>query len=757
MHKKPITLSQYAEIRKCEYVTLQLIPTKSNKNTSTDAIAALINSLFIKTSRMVKIENKKLIITPHQKAAYYIHVSKKEVQFYFIIPKIHLMKFKTKFSEVWRNIEIREVDCIPADVNKCSKYQLQYMNDDVLSLDVDKRNNHLLNANMSMLDILEDEEYVGIFYNFIPSGERENLFFKKQYKQKIKEYEAGYSLKKCKNVKDIAIMCVKFLIGYVDGFLDYMQKEKREKGELFMMISKEPSESTKRKIKKDICKTQAIVLAHGKNEKREKELGVSMCNTFDSISDDNELVFKKIKSNIDLERPILPNVPVNKTTVEECQNYIALPGKELIEQYKMIQHNKVQETKVPECLQDGEIRIGTVKYRDAYQKAYYSVDDQMSRLARILLGSMGAGKSYYMSNMAKDAIRAGRGVIIIDIIDKCQLSDAVKAFTPKDRLIEIDCSNPKQLQAFSYNELKITDDMDMQTKVAISMQKAEQLQILLDSVNDDNGKLTPRMLRYLYAASTVVFFNNSNASLKDVTDVLMSVEKRAAILDSLSESEKIVLEDEIDDLKDLDKESKSGTENYDSKVSGIIDRVSWLKTNAYTKLAFSKKSDNNIDFVEAIKENKVILVKIPERVFNSVMIRNIIATYYFSKVWLAKQLGATESKTELYFDEIHQSYNCQLMLERILVECRKFNLIPVLAMHYLGQCTNKCKSSILSSGASFLLLSGCDIRAFNELESYFENRGYSKEDLVELERYHALCLIKNEKENYSSFIAKLPA
>ena len=96
-------------------------------------------------------------------------------------------------------------------------------------------------------------------------------------------------------------------------------------------------------------------------------------------------------------------------------------------------------------------------------------------------------------------------------------------------------------------------------------------------------------------------------------------------------------------------------------------------------------------------------------------------------------------------------------MEKILVECRKFNLIPTLAMHYLGQCTTKCKNSILASGSSFLLIAGSDVKAFEELTAHFEKNGYSQEDLVELDRYHALCLIKNEDENYSSFVAKLPA
>ena len=374
------------------------------------------------------------------------------------------------------------------------------------------------------------------------------------------------------------------------------------------------------------------------------------------------------------------------------------------------------------------------------------------------MGSMGAGKDYYMVNMAKDIIKAGRGLIVIDYIDKCQLADNIKAITPADKLLEIDCSNINQLQTFSYNELKISDDMDIYTKISIAMQKAQQLQILLDAINDDNSKLTPRMLRYLYAGATVVFFNNSNASFKNVIDVLLDPVKRENIINSLSVEAKEILIDEIDDLKELTKTDKKGNmENADTKIDGIIDRISWLKTNFYTKLAFTKDSENNIDFIEAINQNKVILIKIPEKTFNIKMIRNVLATFYLSKIWLSKQLGATESKTELFVNEIHQSYNCQLLMEDILVECRKFNLVPTLALHYLGQCTNKLKNSILASGASFLLISGCDVKAFTELKAHFEKYGYTENDLVELDRYNALCLIKNEESNYSAFVSKLPA
>lgn len=754
---KSMKLNDYVKVIKNEYVTVQIIPAKSNRNNNTDAIAQIINKMYLKANQLIIRENKKLIISTQAKVSYYIHITKDKVEFYFIIPKIHITKFKTKFIEVWKNVEVKEVDRIPVDINKGTKYQLNYKYNDSLSLDVDKRSNDLLNANLSTLEILEAGESIGIFYNFIPTGERETNYFQVNHNEIINKYKNGNNLKKSKNIGDILILSIRFLIGFIDDFISSMQKNLNSSTKV-VGIKREPTPATIKKASKDIIKTQIIISSQSTSRSREQTLLNSMNNSYKAISNDNELIPKEIKKDIDIYKTCIDNVGVNYATTEETQNFISLAGKDLIEQYNIIDHNKILELKIPKCLENGEIRIGKVKCKDTIQEAYYSTDKQISRLGRVLMGSMGAGKDYYMVNMAKDIIKAGRGLIVIDYIDKCQLSDNIKAITPKEKLLEIDCSNINQLQTFSYNELKISDDMDIYTKMSIAMQKAQQLQILLDSINDDNSKLTPRMLRYLYAGATVVFFNNSNASFKNVIDVLLDPVKRENIINSLSEEAKEILIDEIDDLKELTKTDKKGNkENVDTKIDGIIDRISWLKTNFYTKLAFTKDSKDNIDFIEAINQNKVILIKIPEKVFNSKMIRNVLATFYLSKIWLSKQLGATESKTELFINEIHQSYNCQLLMEDILVECRKFNLVPTLALHYLGQCTNKLKNSILASGSSFLLISGCDVKAFTELRPHFEKYGYSEADLVELDRYNALCLIKNEENNYSAFVSKLPA
>ena len=175
---KSMKLSNYYEIRKAEYTYIQVIPSKSCRNTNTDKVLSLANTMYRKLDKLIKIENKKLIIESKLKLSYYIHITRSSTEFYFIVPSIFYNQFKVKLSETWKNVEITKVNDLPIDINQCTKYQLQYKLNDILSLDVDKRSNSLLNANLSVLEILQDKESVGIFYNFMPMSQKEQNYFK---------------------------------------------------------------------------------------------------------------------------------------------------------------------------------------------------------------------------------------------------------------------------------------------------------------------------------------------------------------------------------------------------------------------------------------------------------------------------------------------------------------------------------------------------------------------------------------------------
>lgn len=754
---KSMKFSDYIEVKKEKYTHIQVIPSKSCKNTSTDKILVLANTMYRKLDRLVKIENKKLVIQSKLKLSYYIHITKDSTEFYFIVPSCFYNQVKTKLSETWKNIEIKKVDALPININKCTKYQLQYKLNDVLSLNVDKRSNSLLNANLSILEILQSNESVGIFYNFMPLSEKEQNYFKISSKQALDNFKKGINLKKSKNIVDLGVISLKILIDFINGLLNAFLSNNTSKANVIIPLEKPTSNSTNRKLKSDIIKTQALIISKSDDKDREKQLCTTLFNTYTSINGDNELEILEVKKDIDTYKHDI-KIKANYTSTIEGGKFVNVAGKDIIEQHKNIKYNKVLELKAPKCLENGEVRIGDVKCKDKKQITYYSTDKQMKRLGRVLLGPMGAGKDYYMENMAKDIINVGRGLIVLDYIDTCQLANNIQKITPPDKLIEIDCANPKTLQTFSYDEYRYKETDDEYIKVDTCMQKAQQYNMLLDTINDVNSSLTPRMLRYLNAAATIAFRVNQYSSFKDIIDILKNPAKRDKTISMLSEGAVDLLQDEIDDLEELSKRDKKGNvDNADSKIDGVLDRISKLKSSSiFTKLSYVNSSENNIDFIKAINEGKVILIKIPAKKFSKTM-RSLLATFFLQKIWIAKEQGATLKQTELFINEIHQSYHCQLLMEDILVECRKFNLTPTIAMHYLSQGTKKLKESILASGSSFILLSGCDVKAYEELKHYFEKDGYTEADLAELERYHALCLIKNEETQYSSFIAKLPA
>ena len=169
---KSIPISKYFEIKNQEYIFLKLIPTKSIRNNRTFSILYLVNKMFVNLNNLIQIENKKVILKTQFKASYYIHITNDKINFYFIVPKLFYSKFKVKFKEIWKSVEIKEVDNIPL-IEGGSKYQLVYKNRDFLSSDTDMRNNDLLNANMNVIELLQDEEEAGIFYNFIPVSEKQ--------------------------------------------------------------------------------------------------------------------------------------------------------------------------------------------------------------------------------------------------------------------------------------------------------------------------------------------------------------------------------------------------------------------------------------------------------------------------------------------------------------------------------------------------------------------------------------------------------
>lgn len=761
-----VPLSKLLEVKKAEYITVQLIPTKSNKNNATSSIATLINSMYVKVNKLITIENKKLIIKNTLKASYYIHITKRDVGFYFIIPKVHFIKFKSKFTEVWKNIEIREVDSIPIDPNECTKYQLRYSMNDSLSLSVDKRNNELLSSNMSVLEVLEQNECVGIFYNFIPTSEQESNYFKITYKESIERYKNGENLKKSKNVIDLGIITLKFLITFLDDLVNSILSTSKTTHQLFISTNKMESPSTIRKAKNNICKSQVIILSKSDKKEREKQLSLSACNSFDEISDDNKLVGKKINKKINIYSTIINDVTVNMTSEDECNNFIALPGASLLNQYKNIEHKQTRENPVPEELKLGVVNLGEVKYKDNKECAYLSNDKSLQSLPLAIMGGSRSGKSTFSINMCKNIIDSGEGLIVIDFIKNTELAEQIKSIVPINRLIEIDLSNPKHVQSLAYNEIRIKEGMSKDEVLKTARMQANYVLQLVNIINNDDKQLAPKMRKYLGAAARVAFCS-PGTSMKDILKILQSHTVRHEFIDKLSEELKIDLEDSIIALEELDDYNKVTKDNpipticgtKDNKIEGIIDRIDLLRENLVIDSMLSKDPKDNVDFVDAIEQGKVVLIRMRDIDFDDDISIDILTTFFIQKIWIATKIRGTmhehPGRCTVLIDEVFQSPTSQKLLTKQFVQSAKFGLKYVLTLHYMDQLSKEAQSALKNSNASYMLISGVDKKAFEALEEEFNIHGYCLDDLLNLKQYHSLNLIKS-KDGYESFITKLP-
>lgn len=761
-----VPLSKLLEVKKAEYITVQLIPTKSNKNNATSSIATLINSMYVKVNKLITIENKKLIIKNTLKASYYIHITKRDVGFYFIIPKVHFIKFKSKFTEVWKNIEIREVDSIPIDPNECTKYQLRYSMNDSLSLSVDKRNNELLSSNMSVLEVLEQNECVGIFYNFIPTSEQESNYFRITYKEAIERYKNGENLKKSKNIIDLGIITLKFLITFLDDLVNSILSISKNNHQLFISTNKTESPGTVRKAKNNICKSQVIILSKSDKKEREKQLSLSACNSFDEISEDNKLVGKKINKKINIYSTIINDVAVNMTSEDECNNFIVLPGASLLNQYKNIEHKQTRENPVPEELKSGVVNLGEVKYKDNKECAYLSNDKSLQSLPLAIMGGSRSGKSTFSINMCKNIIDAGEGLIVIDFIKNTELAEQVKFITPANRLIEIDLSNPKNVQSLAYNEIKIKEGMSKDEILKIARMQANYVLQLVNIINNDDKQLAPKMRKYLGAAARVAFCS-PGTSMKDILKILQSHIVRHEFIDKLSDELKIDLEDSIISLEELDDYTKVTKDNpiskicgtKDNKIEGIIDRIDLLRENLVIDSMLSKDPKDNVDFVDAMEQGKVVLIRMRDIDFDDDISIDILTTFFIQKIWIATKIRGTmhehPGRCTVLIDEVFQSPTSQKLLTKQFVQSAKFGLKYVLTLHYMDQLSKEAQSALKNSNASYMLISGVDKKAFEALEEEFNIHGYCLDDLLNLKQYHSLNLIKS-KDGYESFITKLP-
>jgi hypothetical protein len=719
-------------------------------------------------------EEKKLLYETQVKCSYVIDIYRDKIEFYFIVPVQYVSIVQEKIREVWPKITIDQVECIAPFDTKNTTYELMYKKEDALSLEVNRKTNDPLNAILNVVEILKDDDRVSILYNFMPCNSQ--LACKNEFDRTITKYRNNEPVDRNKLngsyiFKSVVLLIAELLDMFVKGINEFIgtTNESNQFSILESAITRldnrnvELSPATKNKKNDIILNTQIAVISQSKDKTRATNNANVVCQSYKAIEYDNELIYKPINKIINIDDYSI-GTEINKVSINECQNFLQLPGKELITQFKNINHINTLETQTPKDLQEGTKCIGINTYKGLLSETYLTNDKDYKNLALAIIGPTRSGKTSLLSNLANDSIKCEECVIVLDFIENCGLSDDIKMVLDKDKILEINLYDTNKLQGIGYNEA-FTNSNDVFIRYESAKKQTSQVITLINSINISNSDFTPRMERFLTAACLVCFINNK--ALKDVIKVLNDYEYRDKVIKEVPINQKDNLEEYIRDLNELDEWSKEtkdkpsviiGTKN--SYISGVVDRFNKLKSNTYMELMLKKNCDDNINLLDEMEKNQAIFIKIPEAMFSTAEERDMMVTYWLTKIWMCGQARAWKIKDRydrktvtVITDEIAQLKSSEEFIGNKLDQTAKFGIKFILSTMYINQL--RIREKLRTANTSYIFIAGSEKSNFKELKEEFEQFEFTLDDMLNLKRYHSLNYIKY-KDGYWAGITKLP-
>ena len=459
-------------------------------------------------------------------------------------------------------------------------------------------------------------------------------------------------------------------------------------------------------------------------------------------------------------------------------NFIALPGKTIIEEHKLeaTQHN---ETTVPEELQGGKVRYGTNTFRGHSTTVTTSTNEDANCMPELTVAKMGGGKTSKFENNGVDAVNNGDGLIVIDFIKNCEMSDNIIRNIDKNKVVEIDFSDFMCQEGFGFNEINMIRDMNNpMSRYECAILQNAQITQFIDSLGEE--EFSASMGRYLDAACTAVLIHE-NKGIKDVVRCLEDFRARDEYMSILSEFKdempeqyQELIEEDLNALEELNeyRDKKVGGKKTGelelsgtaiNKISGIISRISMLKKNPALKFMYIRSPKNNINLSELMQQGKAIFFKLPQNRFSSPHVKNIMVSYLFSKIMIASEIRSEIYKNEtlrtvhVICDEIQQARGSFTNIGEMCYQMRKFRVKLILSTHNFQKIA-PIKDILIDAGASIIMLRGSSVKDFDVLKDEFEKFGFTREDLVSLshtDKYKALCLIATTRGRHGC-IVELP-
>lgn len=784
MLKKGSQKEYFYETEADPFTIYKIVPDYNLTNSNNIALVNVFSSIY-KTPRQRFSFNKGYEL-PNQ-VYFDIVFKKKQANFYISVKEEYEELIKNKMDTIWNNAEISKVD----DIDKMSfknteVCELILKDYNFKSLSVSRGDLYPLTNMMGILKMLNEEETVRINIAIEPT-KRSNWvdIAKDEYKQ----YESGKIVNNDGNKKDELIklgftgaeailnLYIEMRLLLLESVLGIISSDKEEdkininlKIDSLEEIKKANkysglSSETNYKMISEVFKVRISILSSSLDNSRAKLNMLSVANSYKDLNSDNSLVVKLLskKEQENLFNDVMENyIKPSKHCIlsdKEVSKLIQLPQKDLQNEYK-IQSIDTREIDIPEQLKDGLVRIGIAEKQGKKITTYWSKDKNVMALAKVFIGPQNSGKTTAVKRTVKDCYKAGYSNIVIDFIENCQTSKEIEeVIDTKDKII-LELGNKDYIPALAYNEVSnlITENMDSWDRINYANLISEQVEYLINAITDTGtGELTAPMIRYFHAASMITFIK-PGATINDVFLVLRRWDKRNEAIRYAKYSGCFEKDDDIfydlEELHERDKEGKIiGTR--ENLIIGILNRIVILQKNPFIKAMLGAEINKDDNLTKWIEEGKSIFIHIPQTKFPNQNTRDILTTFFISRIWLAVQLRENNKDARLcnvIFDEVHQVPTTARFLSNHITEFRRHRLGLILSCHYLKQM-RELLIALKSSGASYVLIAGTEKENLETLRE--EILPFTIEEGMKLKPHTSINVV-NYGNQYAKFITSLP-
>lgn len=766
---------------KHDYVTYKLIPDVSIKNANNDMLAQIMATCY--QTPLQRLNKKGM--NEVTKFYFDIELSKDSASFYLTVPQNVEEMVINKAKTIWPKANIHE-EALENEFNDSTTdlAELVLKDYNFKSLSTDKGDLFPLTNIMAITKTLTEDEHVRISLcfeplkrtNWIAKADSEHKAFKSG-KRMDREISKSEQLMKL-GVKG-AEMLVNCYIGYkmliFEAILGTIIPDSPEEQKQIINITLNNEDLMLNKLDginhqstykrtAEAFKTRILILSDSKDKQRRKAGILMAYNAFKDLTGDNELVMRLLDHK-HIKSALIRDFGGSEDCIlcdKEVAKLIQLPQITLQKLYG-VENIETREVQLPTETLKGKIRVAEVRLSSQNKTVttYFSDDVKKVSFTNVFMGPEGCGKTTQIKRLAKECSWQGYSNILIDFIEDNKLAKEVKAAIDPNKVITLKIGDKGFIPALAYNEVSklITEDTDSWMKIHYASMIAEQVEYLINSITSSTtGELSDAMVRLLNAACRIVFVK-PNTTIGDVLDVLLRHDKRVKAVEYAKTVYKpdSNLFFELDSINEYEKGGKKviGTKTANRSLEGVLSRFTQLTKVPFLEAMLQADIDPSHDFDKWIQEGKSIFIMIPQNLFPNPKTRDIITTYFVTRIWLAAQIREDNSDSRLcnlIFDEVHQMPNTASFIAEHVNEFRRHRLGLTISCHYLGQFA-ALEEAMLSKRTNYIICQGTQKDNVKKLKE--EIAPFTLDDLAKLKLHEAICSI-NYTSNRHNFIGKLP-